>query len=267
MFPGIVTGSVRFTEQRGGSVTKAILGLFGVSLLASVAQTPAGPEVTKSLVCDQSSACTRGYLDGRKYETMASEKVGVVVVGDVVGKYLRAEVFVTNEGAKPVDVLPSNFVLVETAPTQKPLKYVDPDKLVRSAARSLAWGNAFAAMGGSMARQQVTTTTSSVGTISTTTPGAPMTMGTYNGTSSSTTSAPDYAARARAAQTIATRNEAFSSLASNAERMILRANTVLPGQSVLGVMLFERDKKARTVMLSCIVGNTIYQFPFDLTTP
>ena len=230
-----------------------------------VAQTPTQPEVTKNLICDRGSTCGFGYINGRKYETLASDKIGIVIVGDAVGKYLRADILVLNESAKSVDVLPSNFVLVETSPKQKPLKYVDGDKAIRSAERRLAWGNALTAMGGNMARQQTTTTTNSNGTI--TAYGNTPAFGTYNGTSTSTTSAPDYAAQARAAQTIQMRNEAFANFANFTSRTILRANTVSPGQSTRGYLLFEGDKKARVVMLSCIVGDTIYQFPFDLTVP
>jgi hypothetical protein len=32
-------------------------------------------------------------------------------------------------------------------------------------------------------------------------------------------------------------------------------------------MLFERDKKAKLVMLSGIIGDTIYQFPFEVGKP
>jgi len=229
------------------------------------AQTPAQPEVTKNLICDRGSTCGFGYINGRKYETLASDKIGIVVVGDVVGKYLRADILVLNESTKSVAVLPSNFILTETSPKQKPLKYVDGDKVIRSAERRLAWGNALTAMGGNMARQQTTTTTNSSGTI--TAYGTAPAFGTYSGTSTSTTSAPDYAAQARAAQTIQMRNEAFANFANFTSRTILRANTVLPNQSVRGYLLFEGDKKAKAVMLSCVVGDTIYQFPFDLTLP
>ena len=139
-----------------------------------VAQTPTQPEVTKNLICDRGSTCGFGYINGRKYETLASDKIGIVIVGDAVGKYLRADILVLNESAKSVDVLPSNFVLVETSPKQKPLKYVDGDKAIRSAERRLAWGNALTAMGGNMARQQTTTTTNSNGTNSPEDEGTPL---------------------------------------------------------------------------------------------
>jgi len=223
--------------------------------------------VTKTLVCDGPAACGHGYINGRKYETLAGGKIGITVIGDIVGKYLRADIFVLNESAGTVDVLPSNFVLTELTPKTKPLKYVDGDRVLRSAERRLAWGNAMTAASGSMARQQSTTTTNSTGTVRASGSDGSSATGTYNGTSTSRTSSPDYAAQARAAETIQARTEAFANLASFASRTILRANTVLPNQSVRGYMLFERDKKAKLVMLSGIIGDTIYQFPFEINKP
>jgi len=215
------------------------------------AQDPS--QVTKNLVCDKGSTCGYGYINGRKYETLAGDKVSIVVVGDIF---------------EPVNVLPSsNFVLTEIAPNAKLLKYVDGNKLVRSEERRLAWGNAMTAMSGNMARQQSTTTAYSSGTVHASGSDGTYANGTYNGTTTATTSSPDYAAQARANETIRQRNAAFASFANSATRALLRANTVLPNQSVQGFMLFERDKKAKVVMLSCIVGDTIYQFPFDLTVP
>jgi hypothetical protein len=249
---------------------KRLVPVFIGSLLiapAILSQAHDPSSVTKALVCDKGSTCGYGYINGRKYETLASENIGIVVIGDIVGNYLRADIFVTNDSARNVDVMPSNFVLTEVAPKTKQLKYVDVDKLLRSAGRRTAWGNALIAASGSMARQQSTTTTSSTGTVRASGSDGSSATGTYNGTSTSRTSSPDYAAQARAAETIQARNESLADNSSAVSRIILRANTVLPTQSVHGIMLFERDKKATTVMLSGIIGDTIYQFPFEIDKP
>jgi hypothetical protein len=245
-------------------------GRFGAFFLCSSmllgAQAPASPEVTKNLICDRGSTCGYGYISGRKYETLAGEKIAVLVTLEVVGKYVRADIFVTNGSPGNVDVLPSNFVLTEILPKPKQLKWVDSDKLIRSAERRLAFGNALTAMG-SMQRQQSTTTTTSSGTISANGADGTYANGTYHGISTATTSSPNYAAQAQAEQTIRARNEGFASLADFASRTTLRANTLLSNEHIRGYMLFERDKKEKTIMLSGIVGDTIYQFPFDLTAP
>ena len=106
-----------------------------------VGQTAAPSNVTKALICDGPAACGFGYINGRVYESLASNKVSIVVIVETVGKYARADIFVTNDSASTVDVLPSNFVLTEVTPKQKPLKYVDGDKVLRSEERRLALGN------------------------------------------------------------------------------------------------------------------------------
>lgn len=244
------------------------LGVAALFFSTMAAQTPASPnDVTKALVCDRESTCGYGYISGRKYEMLVGDKVSVIVSLEMIGKYVRMDVFVANDSENSLDVLPWNFVLTELSPKQKGLKDVDGDKLIRSAEKRLAWGNALTAMGGSMARQQTTTTASTTGTVNAHASDGTTATGTYHGTTTATTSEPNYAAQAQAAQTIQARNEAFANLASFASRTLLRANSVPAKQTSRGYLLFERDKKAKSIMLSGIVGDTIYQFPFDLTVP
>jgi L-fucose mutarotase/ribose pyranase (RbsD/FucU family) len=65
-------------------------------------------------------------------------------------------------------------------------------------------------------------------------------------------------------ETIQERNDAFANVSSFAERVILRANTIPPNQSIRGYVFYERDKKAKLVMLTTVIGDTIYQFPFEI---
>jgi hypothetical protein len=146
-------------------------------------------------------------------------------------------------------------------PKQKPLKPVDADKIIRKIEGRAAWANAFTAMAGNMARQQSATTTTTTGTINANSNGTTA-VGTYSGSSTARTSTPDYAAQARAAETIRARREATTSLTGFLSSVVLRANTISPTQNVRGYVVFERDKNEHLVMLSGIVGDTIYQFPF-----
>jgi hypothetical protein len=253
------------------SVRRVGFGLAGYFLWlglvapAALAQALDPSSVTKQLICDGPKACSGGYVNGHIYETMAGdEKIGVLVSLAVIGKYVRADIFILNDSQSNVDVLPSNFVLSEVTPKQKMLKYVDGDKLIRSAERQIAFGDAMTALGANMQRQQSTVTTSSTGTVSANGSDGTTATGIYSGRSTSTTSTPDYAAQARAAETIRARDEAFATTADFASRVMLRANTLLPSDSLHGYMFFERDKKEKLVMLSGILGDTIYQFPFLL---
>jgi hypothetical protein len=213
----------------------------------------------------QAKACGVAYINGHAYEILVGDKkVAISATVQRIGKYARIDVFVINDSEASIDVLPANFVLTEVTPKQKVFKYVDGDKLIRSAERRMAFGNAMTAMGANMQRQQSTTTTSSTGTVRAIGSDGTTATGTYSGTSTSRTSSPDYAAQARAMETIQERNDAFANVSSFAERVILRANTIPPNQSIRGYVFYERDKKAKLVMLTTVIGDTIYQFPFEI---
>jgi hypothetical protein len=245
-------------------MVKAMVGgvaafLFG-GLLApgQAAFSPAA--VTKQLICDGPKACGVGYINGHVYETLVGDKkVAVSATVQRIGKYARIDLFVLNDSETSIDVLPANFVLSEVTPKQKVFKYVDGDKLIRSSERRLALGNAMTAIG---ANHQQTSSTTTTGTVSAIGSDGTSVMGTYS--DRSTTTSPDYAAQARAAEIIRERNEAFATASNFAERVILRANTVPANQGIRGYILYERDKKAKLVMLSGIIGDTIYQFPFEI---
>jgi len=238
--------------------------LFAASIPPGLA--PAQNQTTKPapkiLVCDESAGCTHEFIDGHKFKTMTSDGLTVTVSMMAIGKYIRADVTVMNGTAGTVDVPPTDFECDESVPKLKKLAYVDAEKIIRSAQNRVAWGNALTAMGASVSRQQSTTTTTSTGTVHATDSDGTYTTGTYNGSSVSTTSAPDPAAQARADQTIRQRNAAIAALNGQLSHAVLKANSISPNQSIRGIVLFERDKKAESVSLSVPVDGVSFEFPF-----
>jgi hypothetical protein len=113
-----------------------------------------------------------------------------------------------------------------------------------------------------MQRQQATTNTTSNGTVNVNSSDGTFATGTYNGTSTSTTSAPDYAAQARASETIRERNAMLAIQGSQLSNIALRSNTVVPSQSVSGCVFFQRKGKAANLVLSVPVGDKVFKFPF-----
>jgi len=241
------------------SITLTVL--FAVASAAS-AQTQANKPAAKVLLCDENTGCTHQYIEGKKFKVLTSDGLTVIVSMAITAKYTRADVSVFNGGTAAVDVLPTDFQLEEVTPKPKLLAYIDAAKIIKSAQKRVAWGNALTAMGGSMARQQSTTTTTSAGTVNASSSDGSSGTGTYNGTSTSRTSTPDYAAEARADETIRERNAALASLSGQLSHAVFKANTVLPNQAVRGIVLFEKDKKTQTLMFSVPVGGTVYEFPF-----
>jgi hypothetical protein len=126
----------------------------------------------------------------------------------------------------------------------------------------MAWANALSAAGAGMQRQQATTNTTSNGTVNVNSSDGTFATGTYNGTSTSTTSAPDYAAQARASETIRERNAMLAIQGSQLSNIALRSNTVVPSQSVSGCVFFQRKGKAANLVLSVPVGDKVFKFPF-----
>ncbi len=231
---------------------------------AASAQTQADNPAPKIILCDENAGCAHQYIEGQKFKILTSGGLTVMVSMAMTAKYMRANVSVFNGGTASVDVLPTEFHLEEVTPKPKPLVYVDAAKIIKSAQRRMAWGNALTAMGSSMARQQSTTTASTTGTINASGSDGLSATGTYNGTSTSRTSSPDYAAQARADETIRERNAALASLSGQLSHEVFKANTVLPNQTVRGIVLFERDKKVQSLMFSMPIGGIVYEFPFAL---
>jgi hypothetical protein len=244
--------------------TITLVMLFAVAFAAS-AQTPADKPAPKVLLCDENAGCGHQFIDGHKFKILTSDNVTVVVAMAITDKYTRADISVFNGGTASVDVLPTGFHLEEVTPKPKPLAYVDAANVIKSAERRVAFGNVLTAIGGGMARQQSTTTTNSNGTVNASSSDGTSATGTYNGTSTSTTSSPDYAAQAQANETIRQRNAALASLSGQLSSEVFKANTVLPNQTVRGMVLFEKDKKTQSLMFSAPIGGTVYEFPFMFT--
>jgi hypothetical protein len=248
-------------------------------------------DAAKKITCDvlvpgkaESPVCTHQYLNGDLFKTATANGMVITVAVDQDSKYMTATIGMSNNGAAPVDILPSDFVINVSTPSSKTLHVVPPQKIALSEQKSAqrsntsrrvlgGFANALSAAAGSGQRQSTTQTTSS-GTVSVHSSDGTYSNGTYNGTSSSTTSSPDPAAQERAAEQIRQRNAAISAAnaqrnatasAANARLMqtALSANTIAPGRSIGGVVYFEGDKKARKFSLGMAIGDTLYEFKFD----
>lgn len=235
--------------------------MFTLSLCCLVSASAQQPRA-KALVCDENAGCAHQFINGLKFKILTGDGLTVTASMVATPKYIRADISVLNGTTASIDVMPTTFQLEEVDPKQKSLAYVDAGKIMLSAQKRVAWGNALTAMGANMQRQQTTTNTNSTGTVNATGSNGTYTTGTYNGSSTSTTSSPDNAAKARADETIRQNNAALAALNNQLAQVVLRANTVLPNQSVRGLVFFERDKKAQSVVLSIPAGDTVYKFPF-----
>jgi hypothetical protein len=237
-----------------------------VAAPASMAPPVAAPTTKHNsqtiLVCDEGAGCAHQFLNGRKIKTLTADDISVSVSIVDTGKYFRADIAILNTSTANINVLPGTFTIQETAPKEKVLASVDVGKIIHSAQRRMAWGNALAGMGAGMQRQQTTTNTTTDGTVNVNSSDGTYASGTYSGTSTSTTSAPDYAAQARTNEAIRQRNALLAIQSSQLSDSALRSNTVPPGQTVSGCVFFERKGKATSIVLLGPIGEKVFKFPF-----
>lgn len=238
-----------------------LLCAFALCVAPVVGQRLEGSSQT-ALLCDEGAGCTHQFVNGHKIKILSADGITVSVSMLDTGKYFRADVGVLNTSSASLDVLPMNFSLEETAPKDKMLAYVDVGKIIRSAQTRMAWANALSAAGAGMQRQQTTTETTSNGTVNVYGSDGTNANGTYNGTSTSTTSSPDYAAQARADEAIRERNAVLAMQSGQLSSAALRSNTLSPGQSIGGFVFFQRKGKGTSLLLSMPVGDKVFKFPF-----
>jgi hypothetical protein len=237
--------------------------LIGLAVcVAPVSGQQTEPKPQSVLLCDENAGCAHQFVNGRKIKILTADGITVSVSLFDTGKYFRADIAVVNASTANFDVLPAMFSIEETAPKEKVLAYVDVGKMIHSAHTRMAWANAFTAMGAGMQRQQSTTDTTSNGTVNVNGSDGTYATGTYNGTSTSTTSTPDYAAQARANDAIRERNAVLAIQSSQLANAALTSNTVLPSQSASGCVFFERKGKASNLVLSVPIGDKVFRFPF-----
>lgn len=220
----------------------------------------------KLLACsEQTPECTHRLLNGFTYKTLVGPRATVTMSLADNGKYTRVNVMIVNSGQLPFDVLPSAFDLSTTTPKQRALRFISPEKMEASARRSVAWADALNSMGAGMATKQVTTETTGSGAVQATGSNGGSANGTYNGTSTSITNVPDYAAQARVRENIERRRADLAAHEAQLEQTALRANTVDAGRSVGGFVYFESEKHGELYVLNIPIDGTIYQFPFERT--
>jgi hypothetical protein len=214
------------------------------------------------VLCNASAACSHAYQGGQFVETISDSGYSISLTAHDTGKYLKVDLVVNNDHGSTVDLMPASIWAKQTEPKEKELKAQSVEKMEHSLNRRTAWANGFTGFAGGMARQQSTTDTTSSGTVSAYGSDGSYANGSYQGTSTSTTSAPDYAAQERAREQIAMNRQRAANAEQYLEGVALRANTLAPGQSTRGAVYFQRGPKNGIVQIGIPIGNTLYQFPF-----
>jgi hypothetical protein len=215
--------------------------------------------------------CERFFVDGVEYLTMKTGS-GLWFALAIVerGNYDVAELYIANGSDKKVTVNPALAYMElwkdEKGLLDKPPFYVGKPIPAHTIAKKLqnkaAWANFFTRFSASFQNQQIVTRTTSSGTATAIGSGG-MVTGTYNGTSATTTTIPDYQARAAAENTAQARSaQAVANGASYMNDEML-ANTLWPKQDIFGRIYFSLKKYHSATFVIEIEGKE-YAFLFSL---
>ena len=247
----------------------------GTLITIALAHPGIGQDATSPravVVCDERITCSHRYDNGELLRTVTGPN-GVSVTAALEqsknGKYFRLRLGVSNGSQKTFDLIPEAFRLDVVGQKPKVMKPIPPEDIEKAAERASFWGNFLTAMTAHMARDTVKTTSrteiQSSGSVSLNGLDGPRVTGNYAGTdaskTTSTTSIPDYTARAEAAQAIRDRNQLVAAKNAQVAESALRDNTLEPGQAVGGFVYF-KSATADELRVHITVDDTEYDFEF-----
>jgi hypothetical protein len=185
------------------------------------------------------------FINGKEVKMIDAD--GVTVTATLIERknwIPHAFVTVENETEARILVDPTDWTL-NVLDKPRVLKSKEPDKLAKSLDSRGAWSAALSGISGAMATKQTT------GTIR-----------NSDGSSSTVTiTEKDEAARARAEATGRRNQDTLESAAQYVRESSLRLNTLLPKESVYGIVWFE-NKGYKEVLLVIKIAGVIYEFPF-----
>ncbi len=209
-----------------------------------------------------SSNCAHVWFSGNIVKVMRSNGVLVAVTIQDTGKYFIAQVSVVNKSASPLDVLPQSFSIMVLRPHPKTLRYLPPDKVIRTISNRAGWDNFFTALGAAGATQQSVTQSTTNGTASAYgTSGSAY--GRYSENTTSVTTVPDEQAQQDAANRIAANNTAVAATSQEVSTRSLQPTTVAPGKSVEGNVYFEHARKIESSEVLIPVNGEVFDFDFE----
>lgn len=176
------------------------------------------------------------------------------------GDHLAALVAVINDGDRSYDILVANASLrLILAPAEKRLPAIEPEVYISKNARRARIAGAIAAgLDGAQAGMQ--RPRQDTGTVTDRDTGK-----VYDVSIQRNDDSAQRAAQDRARIDGQRRESQIQDLAGTVRDSWLYDNTIRPGQSAVGWLLFAREKKRREVTLDILIGGIRYEIPFQFT--
>lgn len=245
--------------------------LFATSAIAQtekpvlISWTPESDCAKDTIGAGEHPVCDSVISDGALVRSISYNGIYLAVSFVDDGKYVVADIFVSNDSGGRILVDPQNWIIAHYGSqddflTSKPaiLKAyaVPPLKIANKVASRVRWANALSAFAASMS------TTTTTGTASGTVRDNQGNSGTY--TSRTESIGPDYAAQNRAAVGNAERSRSAAQRADNIMSTALLPNTVLDKSKMSGLVYFERSKKAKYGIVCFVINKVGYFFDWHV---
>jgi hypothetical protein len=232
------TLNVRTGDGRTGYVARVF-----IEVLKDI-PAPAAPQPVVSAVAHNGVARWQPGAAGSEQfpgedsaiESLTVNGVTVQVSLHDTGWKLRANVLVSNGNSQHINIDPTRFTLIESAPDVKQLAHEDPTKLVSAATHQILWTSASAYAPEGHWTQSAQSNSATVLTVG------------YK--------VPVPANNSKAM---------FSHLdeATNPKEAVLHEGKIEPDHKAEGAVWFERDKKAEHLLLRIPVDGVIFEFPLS----
>jgi hypothetical protein len=189
------------------------------------------------------AAAVRGgvFTDDVFVEVLSKDGVTVYAALQDTGWKVRANLLIVNESDQPVEVSPADFQIVLSAPKPKKLPCQSPELLARLRESRPRWSSHAIRFGpaGPVVSESGDFCAAGVG---------------------------DFVARLKTEEAVAGGRRTREDSVLYIQRISLRADTLMPGDDLFGAVYFDREAKARSLVLTLPVGVTTFEFPFSVDT-
>lgn len=203
-------------------------------------------------------------VDGVWYRTAYdSSGIGIQATVGTLSHYSAALVTIFNHRLTRIEVSPESAYLYELQPKKRRFNQIDVGRVEKSiGSRSAIRAGFVGALGGIASQRTVSQSGSFDGNYSGFDNNGQWDHGTVSGTYNGTATVFDPEAARRASEAAAAVRGQGTSLQGLVAANALRPNTLMPGQSMRGLIFFERATEKEGTALIMIVGTTRFILPF-----
>jgi hypothetical protein len=242
------TVSVRSADGKVGYVARMFLT---PPVLKANSSGPVNASLTNGkAIWQEDAAGSSSFSSGQNIvESLTANGITVQVSLQDTGWKLRANVAVKNGGPQPIYVLPKLLSLTEIAPSNKPLRYQDPERIAKALNHQLLWTASSAGPENGLQPDRSASASAATLTVSYKMPSTP---------------APNLLAQHQALEEIAAKNQtALVDMSREIKTLSLRECTLKPGENTAGAVWFDRDGKSKQLLLRVPVGGVAFEFPLS----